>query len=261
MAPTPMTAGLLAFAVTVMAALVPAVTAAPVAVRFVEAGARGFLIVRDAGKVVAKGELIQVVRGDALESRLTFRFADQSLSDETVVFSQRSVFRLLSYRLVQRGPSFPESLEASLTRDPPIYSARTRSREGKEANSQGTLDVPADLANGMLGLFLRNLPAGGSENVQIVAFTPKPRLLDVFLGQATGVPVLAGGVQRQASLFVLKPRLRGVARLIAPLIGKEPPTLRYWILGGEAPAFLRFEGPMITNGPVWTVDLTGPEWP
>ena len=237
MAPTPMTAGLLAFAVTGMAALVPVVTAAPVAVRFVEAGARGFLIVRDAGKVVAKGELIQVVRGDALESRLTFRFADQSLSDETVVFSQRSVFRLLSYRLVQRGPSFPESLEASLTRDPPIYSARTRSREGKEANSQGTLDVPADLANGMLGLFLRNLPAGGSENVQIVAFTPKPRLLDVFLGQATGVPVLAGGVQRQASLFALKPRLRGVARLIAPLIGKEPPTLRYWILGGEAPAF------------------------
>ena len=258
----PLTSRLLALAVAVMSVIVPAVSAAPVAVRFVEAGARGFLIVRDAGKVVAKGELIQVVRGDAIESRLTFRFADKSLSDETVVFSQRSVFRLLSYKLVQRGPSFPESLEASLTRDPPAYSARTRSRDGKEVSSQGTLDVPADLANGMLGLFLRNLPGGGgSENVQIVAFTPKPRLLDVLLGHATEVPVLAGGVQRQASLFVLKPRLRGVARLVAPLIGKEPPTLRYWILGGEAPAFLRFEGPMIANGPVWTVDLTGPEWP
>ena len=242
-------------------AIVPAATAAPVAVRFVEAGARGFLIVREAGKVVAKGELIQVVRGDAIESRLTFRFADQSLSDETVVFSQRSVFRLLSYKLVQRGPSFPESLEVSLTRDPPTYSARTRSREGKEVSGQGALDVPADLANGMLGLFLRNLPAAGSETVQIVAFTPKPRLLDVLLGPATRVPVLTGGVQRQATLFVLKPRLRGVARLIAPLIGKEPPTLRYWILGGEAPAFLRFEGPMIASGPVWTVDLAGPEWP
>lgn len=162
-----LTSKLLALALTAMAAIVPSVTAAPVAVRFAEAAARGFLIVRDAGAVVAKGELIQAVRGDALESRLTFRFADQSLSDETVVFSQRSVFRLLSYRLVQRGPSFPESLEASLTRDPPTYSARTRSREGKEANSQGALDVPADFANGMLGLLLRNLPAGGSENVQI----------------------------------------------------------------------------------------------
>jgi hypothetical protein len=97
------------------------------------------------------------------------------------------VFRLLSYKLVQRGPSFPESLEASLTRDPPAYSARTRSRDGKEVSSQGALDVPADLANGMLGLFLRNLPGGGSENVQIVAFTPKPRFLAVLLGPAFDV--------------------------------------------------------------------------
>ena len=258
-----MSSKLLALALIVTAAIVPPVAATPVAVRLAEAGARGFLILRDtgSGKVVAKGELIQVIRGDALESRLTFRFVDESLSDETVVFSQRSVFRLLSYRLVQRGPSFPESLEVSMTRDPPVYSARTRSRDGKEASSQGTLDVPADLANGMLGLFLRNLPTGRSESVQIVAFTPEPRFLDVLLGPATGVPVFTGGVQRSASLFVLKPKLRGIARLVAPLIGKEPPTLRYWVLGGEVPAFLRFEGPMFLNGPVWRVDLTGPEWP
>ena len=30
-----------------------------------------------------------------------------------------------------RGPSFPESLEASLTRDPPTYSARTRSARAR----------------------------------------------------------------------------------------------------------------------------------
>jgi hypothetical protein len=33
----------------------------------------------------------------------------------------------------------------------------------------GALDVLADLANGMLGLFLRNLRAGRFEGVQIVA--------------------------------------------------------------------------------------------
>ncbi len=254
---------LLVLALIVTAAIVPSVAADPIAVRLAEAGARGFLILRDAGtgKVVAKGELIQVIRGDGIESRLIFRFADESLSDETVVFSQRSVFRLLSYRLIQRGPAFPESLEVSMTRDPPVYSARTRSREGKEASSRGALDVPADLANGMLGLVLRNLPTGRSESVQIVAFTPEPRFLDVLLSPATAVPVLAGGVQRSAGLFVLKPKLRGIARLVAPLIGKEPPTLRYWILGGEVPAFLRFEGSMFLNGPVWRVDLTGAEWP
>ena len=120
-----------------------------------------------------------------------------------------------------------------MTRDPPGYSARTRSREGKEASSQGALDVPGDLANGMLGLVLRNLPTGRSESVQIVAFTPEPRFLDVLLGPAAEAPVLTGGVQRSASLFVLKPKLRGIARLLAPLIGKEPPTLRYWISGAR----------------------------
>lgn len=48
--------------------------------------------------------------------------------------------------------------------------------------------VPADLANGMLGLLLRNLLAGRFESVQIVAFKPKPRVRDVLLGPAFDVP-------------------------------------------------------------------------
>ena len=53
------------------------------------------------------------------------------------------------------------------------------------SDTQGALDVPADLANGMLGL---DLLAGRFESVQIVAFTPKPRFLDVLLGPAFDVP-------------------------------------------------------------------------
>jgi hypothetical protein len=34
-------------------------------------------------------------------------------------------------------------------------------------DTQGALEVPADFANGMLGLFLRNLRAGRFESVQI----------------------------------------------------------------------------------------------
>src|SRR5436190_4651963 len=89
--------------------------AEPVRVLFQEGVTRAFPVVRSlTGQKLAQGDLIQVARGDRVDSRMTFRFADGSLYDEHVVFSQTGVFSLLSYRLVQRGPSFPESLDASV---------------------------------------------------------------------------------------------------------------------------------------------------
>ena len=80
---------------------------------------------RSAGEKLAQGELAQIPRGgDVVENRLTFRFADGSLYDERVVFSQRDVFTLLSYRIVQRGPSFPETLDATVDRATGRYAVR-----------------------------------------------------------------------------------------------------------------------------------------
>ena len=31
--------------------------------------------------------------------------------------------------------------------------------------------------------------------------------------------------------------LGGIAGIVAPIIGKQPPDLHVWILGGDAPAF------------------------
>ena len=51
--------------------------------------------------------MTQVVKeGDLVESRLVFRFKDGFLHDEKVAFSQQRVFTLISYRLLQHGPSF-----------------------------------------------------------------------------------------------------------------------------------------------------------
>ena len=41
-----------------------------------------------------------------IESRLILKFKDGSLREETATFSQKEVFRLEGYRLVQRGPAF-----------------------------------------------------------------------------------------------------------------------------------------------------------
>jgi hypothetical protein len=49
--------------------------------------------------------------------------------------------------------------------------------------------------------------------------------------------------------------------VVAPLIGKAPPEIPIWISGGQAPAFVREEGPLYQGGPVLTIQLTSPAWP
>src|ERR1043166_401232 len=95
----------------------------PVAVRFPEGVTRAFPAVRSLeGKTLAFGDFVQVAREDRVHSRLLFRFKDGSVHDENVVFSQRGVFRMESYRLIQKGPSFPETLEVALDRQSGVYS-------------------------------------------------------------------------------------------------------------------------------------------
>ena len=68
----------------------------------------GFLaLTTEQGQVLAGGDLIEVVHGDRVTSHLTFHFKDGSLDDETTVYTQRGVFRLISDHHIQRGPYFP----------------------------------------------------------------------------------------------------------------------------------------------------------
>ena len=63
--------------------------AEPVPVHHMEGTVQGFLALRTTeGKTIAAGGLTQVVQGNRLVSRLTFRFKDGSVDDETTVFSQ-----------------------------------------------------------------------------------------------------------------------------------------------------------------------------
>ena len=84
--------------------------AAPVAVRFAEGATHGFLQLRTVdGGLIASGDLLQVGRGGKVECRMVFHFKDESLFDEKVVFTQRRVFAMESYHLVQRGPTFAKT--------------------------------------------------------------------------------------------------------------------------------------------------------
>ena len=236
----------------------PGLEAAPIEVRFAEGTARGLLLVRSvSGETVGHGDFLQTVHGDRVKSRLILRFKDGSLHDETVTFSQQGVFTLLSYGLVQRGPSFPETVEASLDRKTGSYTMRA-TREGREDASSGDIELPPDVYNGMVAMLLKNLtPGGPGETVHVVAFTPRPRLVELEMVRAGTRRLLSSGdLVREATRYALKPKLGAALRLFATLLGKAPVDQECIILTGDVPAFVRCDGPLYLKGPVWRIEGT-----
>jgi hypothetical protein len=245
-----------AIAFVVLAAV--AACAEPVRVRFTESLSHGFLVLRnEAGDVLAHGELVQVPRGPRIENRLTFRFKDGSLWEETLTFTQQKVFRLITYRQVQRGPSFPTPSDVSFDRE----NGRYRAQVGDESAVDGSVDVPEDVHNGLTSTLMKNLPPGGTAAGRLLVFTPKPQLLDTELRAEGEDRYFVGEAPRSATRFLLKMEPRGVSKIVASILGKDPPEVRYWIAGGTAPAFVRFEGPVFLKGPRWRIELGAPRWP
>ena len=231
--------------------LQPAV-AGQVAVRFPEGVTRAFptLSTLD-GQKIAHGDFAQVVRGDRVVSRMTFRFKDGSLYDELAVYSQREVFTLLSYRIVQRGPSFPETLEASIDRESGTYTVRHRMDEDSpEEVIGGQFTIPEDAYNGMLSLVIKNLAPRATDTVSVVAFTPKPRAVKVALTPVGEDPVQVSDSPMRAVRYHIRPQLG----LFASLLIADIPDVRVWVLPGDAPAFLRAEGPLYFMGPIWRIE-------
>ena len=68
------------------------------------------------------------------------------------------------------------------------------------------------------------------------------------------------GSARKATHYVVKVDIKGLAGLLAPLVGKQPPDSHVWILQGEAPAFVKSESPFFPDGPLWRIELTSPTW-
>jgi hypothetical protein len=73
--------------------------------------------------------------------------------------------------------------------------------------------------------------------------------------------VLVGELAKPAVHYVLKPRLGAWLKFFARLLGRTPPDYHAWIVTDTVPAFVRFEGPLYTTGPVWRIELTSPRWP
>jgi hypothetical protein len=172
--------------------------AAPLKVRLLEGNTRGVLVLRSfEGEPIGHGELRQTPRASVIESRLVLTFKDGSLRGETATFSRRGVFRLESYRRVQRGPSLPKA-EIAFDRNTGGYRMVVQEqKEGDEETATGSMEMPGDLCNGMDLVLLKNLSAGTSATVHTAAVLPKPRLIKTVLSPEGEGTVRVGGDPRR----------------------------------------------------------------
>lgn len=230
-------------------------------VRADEGTLHGFVELRTAaGAPLANGDLLQTVHDGVVESRLVFHFPDSSVFDESVTFTQHGVFAMEHYHLIQSGPAFADDLTADLVAASGEYHVLSRShKDGKQHDYSGTMDVPADTYNGMVIIIAKNLVAGDTQAVHVVAFTPQPRVIGLEIAPTAFESVMLGRHTETAVHFKLKPKLGALLRVFATLVGQAPPDSDVWIINNDVPAFARFEGPMYT-GPVWHLTLTSPTW-
>jgi hypothetical protein len=237
--------------------------AEPVAVRFPEGLVHGFLSLSSTdGKVVASGDLTQRVEDGKVTNHLVFRFRDGSVSDELAVYTQQGYFRLLRSKLVQKGPTFKTPLEMTVDATSGRVTVHYKDDDGKEKTEDETLELPADLANGMIIVLLKNIrPAQVPESLSLVVATPKPRIVKLKPTAAETVTFTIAGSPREALHYVIKTDIGGVTGLMAKVLGKMPPDAHVWVLQGEAPAFVRSEAPLFRDGPLWRMDLVSPTWP
>ena len=239
------------------------VSAAPVAVRYKEGLLHGFLVLSTLdGTQIAEGDLTQVPHGNRITSRLIFRFKDGSRTEETAIFSQRGYFRLVSYHLVQKGPAFPHATEVTIAPSTGQVTVNYTGDDGKEKTESDRLKLPLDLANGLVLTLLKNLgPNPPPLEVSMVVPTPKPRLVKLAISNPGKDPFILGGAAREALHFAIKVEIGGIAGLVAPLLGKQPPDAHIWIEGGESPTFVKSESIAFLGGPIWRTELVAPVWP
>ena len=238
-----------------------ALSAEPIAVKYPEGSVHGFLALRSLdGKLLASGDLVQTVRGTQLISRLTYRFKDGSIDDETAIFTQNGHFHLVRDRRIQQGPSFPRPIDMTIDAETGEVTVRFQ-EDGKPKVDTSHMDLPDDLANGILLVLVKNLSSQDAETkVSFLAATPKPRIVHLVLKPDGTDSFRSAGLRNTAQRYRVHIDLGGVVGAIAPLIGKQPEDSLAWVSGKQVPAFMKSESPLYLGGPLLRTELIGAVW-
>lgn len=237
-------------------------SAEPVAVRHTQGYVHGFLVLKDTNdKILASGDLVQLPTGNRVTATLSLHFADGSLYEETSTFSQSHTYRLLAYKQVMKGASFKTPETLSLDASTGAVSVQYTDKDGKEKTVNDKLSLPSDLANGLLSMLLTEAAPRTEMTLSMLVSTPKPRIVKLKISPSEQESFSVGGSSAKANHYIMKIEIGGVEGVAAKVVGKQPPPEDFWIAAGNAPVFLKSEGPLYEDGPIWRIELASPVWP
>lgn len=222
----------------------------------------GFLLLKDAnGTEIASGEEICEARGSVISLRTIFRFRDGSVDDEETALRQASTFQLIRDHHIQKGPSFPKPIDVMMDVTQGKVSWTDLSKKNGQPKTQH-MNLPADLANGILPLLGENFPnTAAALTVSYLAVDAEPRVVKLTIKPDGSDKVLIGPYGRQAERFNIHTEIGGLTGVVATLVGKQPPDIKMWIIRGAVPVFIRLDAPLFEQGPIWSILLAAPTWP
>jgi hypothetical protein len=218
-----------------------------------------FMVARsEDGKTVASGEFSQVVQGDEVTMRLTYHFVDGSIDDEETTYTQQGTLRLVRDHHIQKGPFFAKPIDFTVEAATGMVTSRTIDKNGKIHVETKHMDLPDDLANGIVGTLLLNVPHNTTPfRVGMLAPVGGGRLVRLLISAEDEQTVHLAGQTLKATVFRIHPELGGIVRLIARLLGLQPKDVMVWVLEGEEPAVAVIVGQLGGSGPVLSSELEG----
>jgi hypothetical protein len=237
-------------------------TAAPaeqISVKHIQLPMHGFMVARsETGKIIAPVEFTQAVQGDEVTMRLTYRFVDGSIDDETTTYRQQGTLRLVRSHHIQKGPFFAKPVDFAVEAATGTATSRTADKKGKINVETEHIDLPDDLANGFVGTLLLNVPPNTTPfRVGILAPVFGGRLIRILISPEGEQPFQKAGQTLKASVFRIHPELGGILGVLATLLGLQPKDVTVWVLEGEQPAVVRIVGQLGGSGPVLSSELEG----
>jgi hypothetical protein len=236
-----------------------AATAERIPVKHIQVPRHDFMVARsETGKIVARVEFTQVVQGDEVTMRLTYRFVDGSIDDETTTYTQQGTLKLVRNHHIQKGPFFARPFDFAVEAATGIATSSTADKNGTIHVESEHIDLPDDLANGFVGTLLLNVPPNAAPfRVGILAPVNGGRLIQILISPEGEQPFQKAGQTLKATVFRIHPELGGILGVIATLLGLQPKDVTVWVMEGEKPAVVRVVGQLGGYGPVLSSELDG----
>jgi hypothetical protein len=236
-----------------------AVPAEQIPVKHIQLARHESMVARsETGKIIARVEFTEDVQGDEVTMRLTYRFMDGSIDDETTTYRQQCTFRLVRDHHIQQGPFFAKPIDFAVEAATGIATSRAVDKNGKIQIESEHIDLPDDLANGFVGTLLLNVsPNTAPFRAGILAPVFGGRLIRILVSPQGEQPFQRAGQTLKATVFRIHPELGGILGVLAKLLGLQPKDVMVWVLEGEQPAVMRVVGQLGGSGPVLSSELEG----